>query len=104
MIDLQELITRGKFIFNDAPGRLDVFKFVNGKNNTLDIAKKINRRCNNVRRDLDKIRDAGLIQSKIKNGEEVKKDRMLNQVMGEPLVQSVIDVFHGKIVDVEKLD
>lgn len=64
-MDLQELITRGRFIFAGAPERLALFQLVDGRQNTSQLAKRTRRHVNNVRRDLNKIRDAGLIQPKI---------------------------------------
>jgi hypothetical protein len=72
-MDLQELITRGRFIFAGAPERLALFQLVDGRQNTSQLAKRTRRHVNNVRRDLNKIRDAGLIQSRIgKNGSSVE--------------------------------
>src|ERR1019366_889925 len=72
-MDLQELITRGRFIFAGAPERLALFQLVDGRQNTSQLAKRTRRHVNNVRRDLNKIRDAGLIQPKIgKNGSAVE--------------------------------
>lgn len=61
-MNLQELITTGRFIFSDAPERLAVFQLVDGKRNTEDLARRTRRHVNSVRRDLAKMRDAGLIQ------------------------------------------
>jgi hypothetical protein len=63
-MDLQELITRGRFIFAGAPERLALFQLVDGRLNTRDLSKRTRRHINNVRRDLNRIRDAGLIQPK----------------------------------------
>lgn len=65
MMDLQELITRGRFIFSKAPERLTVFGLVNGKRNTAQIAGSAQRHVNNIRRDLQRLHDAGLIQPKV---------------------------------------
>lgn len=73
-MDLQELITRGRFIFSRAPGRLDVFQAVNGKRNTLDIAELLGRHANSIRRDLKMIEDAELIQAVFQSDEVKKKD------------------------------
>lgn len=67
-MNLQELITRGRHIFSDAPSRLAVFNAVNGKLTAGDMASKLNRSANSVRNDLIKIKNASLIQ------ETVKKD------------------------------
>jgi len=61
---LQELITRGRFIFSKAPERLKVFELVNSKRNTEEIARLSRRHANSIRRDLQFLDDAGLIRSK----------------------------------------
>ena len=40
-MELQELISRGRFVFSGAPKRLEVFRLINGKRNTKEIAIKI---------------------------------------------------------------
>jgi hypothetical protein len=67
-MDLQELITRGRFIFAGAPDRLTLFQLVDGRQNTSQLAKRTRRHVNNVRRDLNKMRDAGLILAKLDRG------------------------------------
>lgn len=64
MPDLQELISRARFIFSGAPKRLDVFKLINGKNSTKDIAKKTGRSLSSLLQDVEKLRDLELIQEK----------------------------------------
>lgn len=74
-MDLQELITRGRFIFSKAPERLRVYELVNGRRNTSDIAQIVRRHVNNVRRDLQLLSDGGLIQShESKDGGPLKVD------------------------------
>jgi len=76
MADLQELIIRGRFIFSSAPRRLDVFKLVNGKRSTKDIARKTGRSLSSVLQDIEKLRDLGLICEKIgKDGLPIKKEK-----------------------------
>ena len=73
-MDLQELITRGRFIFAGAPERLSLYQLVDGRQNTAQLAKRARRHINNVRRDLNRIRDAGLIQPKLdKSGSQVER-------------------------------
>jgi hypothetical protein len=64
-MDLQEMIIRGRFIFSEAPGRLSLFELVDGRRGTHELAAKVRRHVNNVRRDLTKIENAGLIQPKL---------------------------------------
>lgn len=74
-MDLQELIKRGRFIFSKASERLKVFELVNGKGNTKQIARATNRHVNNIRRDLQRLHDGGLIQPKIgKDGKALRVD------------------------------
>lgn len=74
-MDLQELITRGRFLFARATERLKVFELVNGKQTAEGIGKKVRRRPNHVYRDLKTLEDAGLIQPKLdRNGAVTKID------------------------------
>jgi hypothetical protein len=74
-MDFQELITRGRFIFANTQERLRLFELVNGRRNTVEIAKITHRHVNNVRRDLQLLSDSGLIQPKTtKDGEMLKID------------------------------
>ena len=63
-MDLQELITRGRFIFSGAAERLRVFELVDGKSDAKTLSRRMHRHINNVRRDLRKMLDAGLIVEK----------------------------------------
>jgi predicted HTH transcriptional regulator len=73
-MDLQELISRGRFIFADAPERLTVYKFVDGRRTAKELAKATKRLVNSVHRDLRALADIGLIEEKRKEGQVVKKD------------------------------
>jgi predicted HTH transcriptional regulator len=74
-MDLQELITRGRFIFSKAPERLRVFELLNGRRNTQDIAKMTHRHANNIHRDLQALSNSELIQPKTdKNHDPFKVD------------------------------
>jgi predicted HTH transcriptional regulator len=64
-MDLQELITRGRFLFAGAPERLEVFESVDGRRSAKEIAQRVRRRATNVSRDLRKLRDGGLIEPKL---------------------------------------
>src|SRR3954454_6401103 len=63
-MDLQEMITRGRFIFSAAPGRLSVFELLDGRRSTEELAKSLRRHVNSIRRDLTTMENAGLIQLK----------------------------------------
>lgn len=82
-MDLQELISRGRFIISNAPERLRVFTLVNGKRNTRQIAKETKRHINNVRRDLQLLCNAGLIAPK------TGKDQVAMTLDGLPAYEKV---------------
>jgi predicted HTH transcriptional regulator len=75
-MDLQELITRGRFIFAKASERLRLFELVNGRRNTADLARMTRRHTNNVHRDLQVLLNSGLIQAKTgRDSAPVRVDR-----------------------------
>ncbi|TKJ17159.1 hypothetical protein CEE44_01330 [Candidatus Woesearchaeota archaeon B3_Woes] len=63
-MELQEIIVRGRFIFNNAPKRLEVYKQINGRQSAKDIAKKVGKPLVPTLNDLQKIKDIGLIKPK----------------------------------------
>jgi predicted HTH transcriptional regulator len=73
-MDLQELISRGRFIFAGAGERLQVYKLVDGRKTARDLARVSRRHVNNVHRDLRALADIGLIQEKQKEGQVAKND------------------------------
>src|SRR6266853_2051683 len=74
-MELQELITRGRFMFSKAPARLRVFGLVNGRRSAKAIAMEARRQLTNTLRDLQALRDVGLIELKRDGtGKSVKKD------------------------------
>src|SRR5580700_7845580 len=73
-MDLQELISRGRFIFAGAPQRLTIYKLVDGRKTAKLIAKVTKRYVTNVHGDLRRLADIGLIEEKKKEGQTVKKD------------------------------
>lgn len=75
MITLQELISRGRFIFQGASKRLEVFKLIDGKLSTKEIAIKVGRSHSSVLNDIKKLKDMELIREKTVNGQILKKDR-----------------------------
>jgi hypothetical protein len=88
-MDLQEAIRRGRFLFNGAPKRLEVFKFVNGIKNTKDIARKTGKSLISTLNDLKKMEDMGLIKPKIdSSGKQLKRDKSL-VFEKHPLVNSI---------------
>jgi predicted HTH transcriptional regulator len=73
-MDLQELISRGRFVFAGAPERLATYQLIDGRKTAKDLAKLTKRHVTNVHRDLRSLADIGLIEEKKKNGEVSKKD------------------------------
>jgi predicted HTH transcriptional regulator len=73
-MDLQELISRGRFVFAGAPERLRVYGLVDGRRTAKDLAKLTKRHVNNVHRDLRRLADIGLIEERTKGGETLEKD------------------------------
>lgn len=68
MTELQELITRGRFIFTGAPKRIQIFTLINGRLSAKEIKKKAKRPFSAVLHDIEKLRDLELVQEK-KNGD-----------------------------------
>jgi hypothetical protein len=64
MMDLQELVSRARFIFSDAPTRFETYKLVDGKKTSKDIAKDIGRAKTNIANDLRKMADLEIILPK----------------------------------------
>jgi predicted HTH transcriptional regulator len=73
-MDLQELISRGRFVFAGAPERLKVYGLVDGRRTAKELSKVTKRHVNNVHRDLRRLADFGLIEERTKGGEAVEKD------------------------------
>ena len=73
-MDLQELISRGRFVFAGAPERLRVYGLVNGRRTAKDLAKVTKRHVNNVHRDLRRLADIGLIEEQTNGGETLERD------------------------------
>lgn len=76
MVELRELISRGRFIFSGAPRRFEIFRLINDKRSTKEIAKKIGRSLPSVLNDTKKLKDMGLIEEKRdKEGNVIRKER-----------------------------
>jgi predicted HTH transcriptional regulator len=73
-MDLQEIISRGRFIFASAPERLKVFQLVDGRKTANDIAMTTGRAVNNIHRDLRRLSDIELIEERKKDGTPLLKD------------------------------
>jgi len=75
MINLQELITRARYLFANAPQRLEAFQLINGRKSAKEIAATTGRGLISVANDLRKMRDMGLIEpKKDKSGNVIKKE------------------------------
>jgi len=101
MMDLQELISRARFIFSGAPKRFEAFKLVNGKNSTKDIANKTGRSLSSVLQDLQKLKDLELIQEKRNDNAIIKKDGA-SIFIKNPLVKHISNSYFSDISDVKK--
>jgi len=64
VVDIQELISRGRLILSGAPKRLSVFELTNGKRSTKEIARKARRSLSSVIQDLEKMEDLQLIEKR----------------------------------------
>src|ERR1017187_1403671 len=73
-MDLQELISRGRFIFAGAAERLGVYRLVDGRKTAKELARLTKRHVNNVHRDLRQLADVGLIEERKKDGQVLAKD------------------------------
>jgi DNA-binding transcriptional ArsR family regulator len=103
MVDLQELIVRGRMIFDGASRRLEVFELVNGSRSTREIARKTGRTLPAVDNDIEKLRDIELIQEK-KDGKGivVKKDGS-TVYEKTPLIRHIPISYFGEVADTKKL-
>lgn len=75
-MEIQELVSRARILFSEAPKRLEVFKLVNGKRSGKEIATRSGKPYVPTLHDLRKMKDLELISPKIdKNGKILKKDK-----------------------------
>lgn len=72
-MELQELISRARFLFEGADKRKIVFDLINGKRSSKEIAKKTGRSLSATLQDLQKMKDFGLINLMINEKGKVKK-------------------------------
>jgi len=88
-LEIQELVSRARILFSDAPKRLEVFKLVNGKRSGKAIATKSGKPYVPTLHDLRKMKDLELISPKVdKNGKTLRKD---NSIVYEkvPLIRHI---------------
>lgn len=77
-MELQELIARARFTFNNAPNRLEIFKQINGKRSAKEISKNVRRSLNSTLNDLKKLIDLELItQKRDGNSKIIKKNNAI---------------------------
>ena len=75
MVEIQEIIQRGRLLLSNSPKRRDLFKLTNGKKSTKDISLKVNRSLSSVNQDYEKLRDMELVRvKKYGNGRTIKKN------------------------------
>lgn len=103
MVDLQELIARGRMIFDGASRRLEVFELVNGSRSTKELARKTGRSLSAVDQDIETLRDVELIQEKKDGkGTVIKKD---GSIVYEKttLIKHVSISYFGDVANTSKL-
>lgn len=96
---LQELITRGRFIFSGAPKRFEVFKLVNGIRSTKEIAIKIGRSLSSVLHDIEKLKDMELIIEKRDENDNILKNERAIIYEKVPLIKHVSLSYFNDVVD-----
>src|SRR5438093_13129770 len=103
MVDLQELIVRGRMIFDGAGRRYEVFALINGRRSTREIATKTGRSLVAVDNDIGKLRDVELVREKEDN--EGKLIRKGGSVVYEktPLVRVVPASYFRDLANTSKL-
>lgn len=88
-MNLQELVSRARILFSEAPKRLEVFKQVNGKRNGKEIAIKSGKPYVSTLQDLQKMRDLELIAPKL--DKDSKPVKINNSIVYEkvPLIRHI---------------
>src|SRR5437867_600158 len=100
---LQEIITRGRFVFLGAAKRLEVFNLVDGKRTSKEIARKARRSQIGVLNDLKKLRDFGLVMEKTDSkGNIVTRERSAI-FEKSPLARHVSAKYFSPIADTKPL-
>jgi DNA-binding transcriptional ArsR family regulator len=103
LVNLQELIVRGRIIFDGANRRLRIFELVNGQLSTREIARKAGRGLSSVDQDVEKLRDMELIQEKRNDkGNPVKKDGS-KVYQKTPLIRHIPISYFSDVAETKKL-
>jgi len=99
MVTLQELISRGRFIFSGAPKRSQVFKLINGKLSAKEIARKVGRGHSSVLQDMEKFRDFELIKERKGKAGSVLKKNGSTVFEKTPLAKHIPDHFFEPVAN-----
>ncbi len=103
MVSLQELISRGRFVFSGAPRTFETFKLVDGKRSAKDIARGSGRRITSVLRDLARLRDFELLRRKEDaSGNATTKDGSM-VLEKTPMAKHIQDSFFETVADTKRL-
>jgi hypothetical protein len=102
MADLQELISRARFIFSSAPKRFDVFNLINGKHSTKDLANKTGRSLSSVLQDIEKLKDLELVHEKQDRKGPLKKEGA-SVFEKTSLIKHVPDSYFKDVADTRRL-
>ena len=95
-VDIQEIISRGRFVFAGVQKRLEVFKLVDGKRSAKDISRKTGRSLSSVLRDIKMMNDYELIKEKTSNEGTVLKRHDSRIFEKAPLAKHIpISYFFG---------
>jgi DNA-binding transcriptional ArsR family regulator len=103
MVDLQELIVRGRMIFDGASRRLELFELANGRLSTREIARKSGRSLSAVDQDIEKLRDMELIQEKKDSKGKVIKKGGSTVFEKVPVIRHIPISYFGDVADTSKL-
>lgn len=103
MVDLQELIVRGRMIFDGASRRLEVFELLSSSRSTKEIARESGRSLSAVDQDIEKLRDLELIlEKKDSKGNVIKKDGSIVYEKN-PVIRHVSISYFGDVASTSKL-
>jgi len=103
MVDLQELITRGRILFSGSPKRLEVFKSTDGKRSTKEIARMTGRGLSPVIHDYEKLAAMELVREKKgKEGNIIRKDRAVVYEKN-PLIKHISCSYFMDVAETKKL-
>ena len=103
MAGLQEMISRARFVFSNAPRRLDVFRLVNGRLSTKEVSLILGRQMSNVIRDLRMMRDMEIIIEKIDKEGNIVRNGGVAIYEKHPLLKHVSESYFQGISDTTKL-